>query len=106
MFVLYNILLVLASPVILVILLAKKRCRPGLGQRLGWLPQSKTAEWGDGRTIWVHAESMGGGGAGGRSARRRAEGPLSAVPHRRLDGHGNRQRSHSEEACRNRGASL
>jgi len=31
----YNILLILASPVILLILLAKKRCRRGLAQRLG-----------------------------------------------------------------------
>src|SRR3989441_897178 len=34
MFVLYNLLLLLASPVILAVLLAKKRCRPGLRQRL------------------------------------------------------------------------
>src|SRR5438128_5260218 len=59
MFVLYNILLLLASPVILAILLAKKRCRPGLRQRLGWLPQD-LVECRDGRpTIWVHAVSMG-----------------------------------------------
>jgi len=31
----YNILLILASPFILLILLAKKRCRPGLPERLG-----------------------------------------------------------------------
>ena len=54
MFVIYNILLLLASPVIVMILLAKKRCRPGLRQRLGWLPEGPAAEWGDGRTIWVH----------------------------------------------------
>src|SRR3989442_4530970 len=59
MFVLYNLLLLLASPVILAILLAKKRCRPGLRQRLGWLPQD-LVESRDGRpTIWVHAVSMG-----------------------------------------------
>src|SRR5574341_1069856 len=34
-YVLYNLLLVIASPIILGILLAKKRCRPGLLQRLG-----------------------------------------------------------------------
>jgi 3-deoxy-D-manno-octulosonic-acid transferase len=55
----YNILLVLASPVILALLLAKKRCRPGLRQRFGWLPKNVADEWGDGRTIWVHAVSMG-----------------------------------------------
>src|SRR5206468_2594331 len=59
MFVLYNILLLLAWPVILAVLLAKKRCRPGLRQRLGWLP-SDLVESRDGRpTIWVHAVSMG-----------------------------------------------
>src|SRR3989440_6430756 len=59
MFALYNLLLLLASPVILLILLAKKRCRPGLGQRLGWLPRDLDKSR-DGRpTIWVHAVSMG-----------------------------------------------
>src|SRR2546428_4712287 len=59
MFVLYNLLLLLASPVILAILLAKNRCRPGLRQRLGWLPPD-LVESHDGRpTIWVHAVSMG-----------------------------------------------
>jgi 3-deoxy-D-manno-octulosonic-acid transferase len=57
MFGLYNLLLVLASPFLLVLLLAKKRCRPGLRQRLGW--RNPAQEWGDGRTIWVHAVSMG-----------------------------------------------
>ena len=59
MFLLYNILLTLAIPVILAVLLAKKRCRLGLHQRLGWLPQSLEDECRDGRTIWVHAVSMG-----------------------------------------------
>src|SRR5256885_2192790 len=59
MFALYNTLLLLASPVILAVLLAKKRCRPGLRQRLGWLPPD-LVESRDGRpTIWVHAGSMG-----------------------------------------------
>src|SRR3989475_5312059 len=59
MFVLYNILLLLASPAILMILLAKKRCRPGLRQRLGRLPRD-LVESRDGRpTIWVNAVSMG-----------------------------------------------
>src|SRR5437588_2715289 len=59
MFFLYNLLLLLASPVIFAILLAKKRCRPGLRQRLGWLPRD-LVEGRDGRpTIWVHAVSMG-----------------------------------------------
>jgi 3-deoxy-D-manno-octulosonic-acid transferase len=36
LFALYNILLIVSSPIILGILLAKKRCRPGLPQRLGF----------------------------------------------------------------------
>ena len=59
MFGLYNLLLILASPFILALLLVKKRCRPGLWQRLGRLPEGTAAQWGDGRTIWVHAVSMG-----------------------------------------------
>ena len=53
----YNILLLLASPVILLILLGKKRCRRGLLQRLGLrLPRrSKQAE----SALWVHAVSLG-----------------------------------------------
>src|SRR2546425_12364296 len=64
MFVLYNLLLLLASPVILAVLLAKKRCRPGLRQRLGWLPRDPGGSR-DGRpTIWGHAVSLGGTTAG------------------------------------------
>lgn len=59
MLLLYNILLTLAFPVILAVLLAKKRCRPGLLQRLGWLSKDMVEECRDGRTIWVHAVSMG-----------------------------------------------
>src|SRR5256885_14788280 len=59
MFALYNILLLLASPVILAVLLAKKRCRPGLRQRLGWLPQALVESPDERPTIWVHAVSMG-----------------------------------------------
>ncbi len=59
MFGVYNLLLVLASPFILMLLLAKKRCRPGLWQRLGRLPERLATAWGDGRTIWLHAVSMG-----------------------------------------------
>ena len=59
MFALYNLLLLLASPVILLVLLAKKRCRPGLRQRLGWLPRDLDKSR-DGRPmIWVHAVSLG-----------------------------------------------
>jgi 3-deoxy-D-manno-octulosonic-acid transferase len=55
----YNALLILASPIILVILLAKKRCRRGLPQRLGFLWE----EYGGGAAsrpiIWIHAVSLG-----------------------------------------------
>ncbi|HYM37860.1 MAG TPA: 3-deoxy-D-manno-octulosonic acid transferase, partial [Nitrospiraceae bacterium] len=53
----YNILLLLASPVILLILLGKKRCRRGLLQRLGLhLPRGLR----DGEPVlWVHAVSLG-----------------------------------------------
>jgi 3-deoxy-D-manno-octulosonic-acid transferase len=55
---LYNALLVLGSPVILAILVSKKRCRPGLAQRLGKLP-AELAAAPDAETLWVHAVSMG-----------------------------------------------
>ncbi len=53
----YNILLLLASPVIVLILLGKKRCRRGFAQRLGLrLPRSSR----DGEPVlWVHAVSLG-----------------------------------------------
>lgn len=47
----------LASPIILVILLAKKRCRRGLAQRLGFLPVRLTRS--SGPVVWVHAVSLG-----------------------------------------------
>ena len=59
MFGIYNLALTLASPAILGILLAKKRCRRGLAQRLGWLPEGLAKEHADGHTIWIHAVSMG-----------------------------------------------
>src|SRR5256712_3669632 len=59
MFILYNLLLLLASPVILAVLLAKKRGRTGLGQRLGRLPPERVESLDRRPTIWVHAVSMG-----------------------------------------------
>ena len=56
-YLLYNFFLLLALPVILFVLLVKKRSRPGLWRRLGLLPTSY-----DGRgqsVIWVHAVSLG-----------------------------------------------
>jgi 3-deoxy-D-manno-octulosonic-acid transferase len=56
-YLLYNVLLLLASPVILLVLLAKKRCRRGLLQRLGRLPARLRH---DGRpVVWIHAVSLG-----------------------------------------------
>jgi len=69
----YNILLLLASPVILLILLAKKRCRRGLLQRLGLSgpfglsglfslnkpDRQNRQDRPDEPVIWVHAVSLG-----------------------------------------------
>src|SRR5262249_32398146 len=54
---LYNVLLIIASPIILAILFAKPRCRRGLRQRFGFslpaiIPDSRPL-------IWVHAVSLG-----------------------------------------------
>ena len=58
-YLLYNSLLLLVSPVILFVLLAKQRCRRGLPQRLGLLPE-QPAEPGCATTcIWIHAVSLG-----------------------------------------------
>lgn len=55
----YNVLLVFASPVILLILLSKQRCRRGLPQRLGCLPQDRPGTLDTRPVIWVHAVSLG-----------------------------------------------
>src|SRR5689334_2066759 len=56
-YLLYNGLLVIASPVILAILLAKPRCRQGLPQRFGFsappiIPDARPL-------VWMHAVSLG-----------------------------------------------
>ena len=56
---LYNLGLLLAAPVVVGVLWAKPRCRPGFSQRMGWrVPPSE-----NGRAvrpiIWVHAVSLG-----------------------------------------------
>jgi 3-deoxy-D-manno-octulosonic-acid transferase len=60
-YLLYNSLLILVSPVILLVLLAKQRCRRGLPQRLGLVTERSlthpTAT--SGRVIWIHAVSLG-----------------------------------------------
>lgn len=53
----YNLLLLAASPVILLVLLAKKRCRRGLLQRLGMKLPAPAA--GGRPVLWVHAVSLG-----------------------------------------------
>ncbi|MBA2486846.1 MAG: 3-deoxy-D-manno-octulosonic acid transferase [Nitrospira sp.] len=60
-YLLYNSLLFLASPVILIVLLAKQRCRRGLPQRLG-LAAEKPWHRPAGESshvIWIHAVSLG-----------------------------------------------
>ena len=54
---LYNVLLLVASPFILIILLAKPRCRHGLLQRLGWVPENLRNLTSP--VLWVHAVSLG-----------------------------------------------
>ncbi len=56
-FLVYNLLNILLSPVIIIILLAKKRCRPGLMQRLGIRLPHPTPK--DKPVIWIHAVSLG-----------------------------------------------
>ncbi len=60
-YLLYNVLLILVSPVILLVLLAKQRCRRGLPQRLGLTPERDggTEQGAAPRVIWVHAVSLG-----------------------------------------------
>jgi 3-deoxy-D-manno-octulosonic-acid transferase len=56
---LYNVLLITASPVIFLILLAKKRCRRGIPQRLGWDRSETVTPESTHPVIWVHAVSLG-----------------------------------------------
>jgi 3-deoxy-D-manno-octulosonic-acid transferase len=55
--VIYNGLLLLASPVIFVILLAKPRCRRGLSQRFGFTAPRLSAD--QRPLVWMHAVSLG-----------------------------------------------
>ncbi len=59
--VLYNALLILVSPLIAGILLAKKRCRRGFWQRMGFGWQRADLCVGPGRNplVWIHAVSLG-----------------------------------------------
>jgi 3-deoxy-D-manno-octulosonic-acid transferase len=53
---LYNVLLIAGSPVILLILLSKARCRRGLAERLGFGRYREAVE---GDVVWIHAVSLG-----------------------------------------------
>ncbi|MBP0125203.1 MAG: 3-deoxy-D-manno-octulosonic acid transferase [Nitrospira sp.] len=62
----YNIVLLLLSPAILVVLLAKQRCRRGLLERLGWgrglssrPDRPNEPDRPDRPVIWIHAVSLG-----------------------------------------------
>jgi 3-deoxy-D-manno-octulosonic-acid transferase len=56
-YLIYNVLLILAAPVILFILFAKKRCRRGLAERFGGGGPARESSVGPG--IWIHAVSLG-----------------------------------------------
>ncbi len=56
---LYNIGLLFATPVIMGVLLAKPRCRPGLFQRMGWHGHSSDGGGSPQPLVWVHAVSLG-----------------------------------------------
>ena len=58
-YVLYNLALIVASPAILMILLAKKRCRAGIPQRLGWYSSEPANSESTPPLIWIHAVSLG-----------------------------------------------
>lgn len=58
-YLLYNGLLLLVSPVILCVLLAKQRCRRGFPQRLGLLAERPGASRLATTCIWIHAVSLG-----------------------------------------------
>lgn len=56
---LYNIGLLLAAPVIVVVLLAKPRCRPGFSQRMGWRNLNSDGRRSNQPLVWIHAVSLG-----------------------------------------------
>src|SRR5688572_28787484 len=67
-YLLYNVTLLIASPVMLAVLLAKQRCRKGLPQRLGLgkslsglsgAPGQDRQNKPDRAVIWIHAVSLG-----------------------------------------------
>ncbi len=56
---LYNVLLILATPVVVGVLLAKPRCRPGFFKRMGWHAHPPQAVESSRPLIWIHAVSLG-----------------------------------------------
>ncbi|MGH7217123.1 MAG: glycosyltransferase N-terminal domain-containing protein, partial [Nitrospiraceae bacterium] len=61
-YLLYNVALLIAAPVMLAVLLAKQRCRQGLPQRLGFGKGLSSLSGVSGRdrpVIWIHAVSLG-----------------------------------------------
>lgn len=56
-YLLYNVLLLLASPFILIILLAKGRCRRGFSQRFGFTSPAIVRD--QRPLVWIHAVSLG-----------------------------------------------
>ena len=59
-YLLYNSLLLLVSPIILFVLLAKQRCRRGLPKRLGLRAEMPTTDpAGRSGCIWIHAVFLG-----------------------------------------------
>ncbi len=56
---LYSVLLTLGMPLILLILLAKKRSRPGMLERLGVSSRNVFSSHAGDPVVWIHAVSMG-----------------------------------------------
>lgn len=56
---LYNIGLLLATPAIAGVLLAKPRCRPGFLQRMGWGVHPSDVGVSSRPLVWIHAVSLG-----------------------------------------------
>lgn len=56
---LYNLGLLLAAPMIIGVLLAKPRCRPGFLQRMGWGSHPSDVGAPSRPLVWIHAVSLG-----------------------------------------------
>ena len=58
-YIFYNILSIIACPVLLIAWVARKKYREGLRQRLGFIPKSVAEQLKGVRPVWVHAVSVG-----------------------------------------------